>query len=509
MRTVRQTLTAGGTLLTALVISTSYSAAQDTGPTLRTLYNFTGGSGGGNPFASVVVGPDGVLYGTTDGGTTSNGTVFSLTPPASPGGAWTETVLHSFAGAPTDGANPFAPVVIGPGGVLYGTTNVGGTSNNGTVFALNPPATPGGAWTETVLHSFAGSPDDGANPQVGVVIGGAGVIYGTTAGGGISACIFGGCGTVFSLKTPASPGSSWTETVLYHFNNSEGSNPEGGLVIGNGVLYGTTYFGGTSSNGTVFSLTPPVSPGGAWTEAVLHDFTPLSGDGTIPAAGVVIGSGGVLYGTTFSGGTFDFGTAFSLTPPTSPGGPWTETLLHNFGSSSHDGTSPLSALVIGSGGVLYGTTEDGGSTSSGCGFTGCGTVFVLTPPGSAGGAWTESILHYFNSTDGACHCSQFLRIPWYRTGRHARSLLLRRDSLRQIHVSSYTTPSGKRALLPPKRTVEWVEPTLSSAPSARAQPGLAYDAATQVRGGLRPVLQQVARPSGTGRHSQVSTAPGA
>jgi uncharacterized repeat protein (TIGR03803 family) len=400
MRTVRQTLTIGGALLTALVILTSYAAAQDTSPTLRTLYNFTGGSGGGNPFASVVIGPDGVLYGTTDGGTTSNGTVFSLTPPASPGGAWTETVLHSFAGAPTDGATPFeSSVAIGPGGVLYGTTEYGGTSNNGTVFSLKPPATPGGAWTETVLHSFAGSPNDGGNPLAGVVISG-GVLYGTTTGGGISACPFGGCGIVFSLKPPSSPGGSWTETVLHSFEYSDGSNPWGNLVIGSGVLYGTTYLGGTAGNGTVFSLTPPASPGGAWTETVLHSFAPLSGDGAVPEAGVVIGSGGVLYGTTFSGGAFDFGTAFSLTPPTSPGGPWTETLLHSFGSSSHDGMVPTSVLVIGGGGVLYGTTQYGGSTSGSCGFMGCGTIFVLTPP-SAGGTWTESILLYFDATDGA------------------------------------------------------------------------------------------------------------
>jgi len=343
MRTVREVLTTGGTLLTALLVLLSNSVAQDTRPTLTTLYSFAGGS---------------------------------------------------------DGSDPLAGVVIGPGGVLYGTTQLGGTSNNGTVFSLTPPAAPGGPWTETLLHSFAGSPDDGANPQEGVVISGAGILYGTTVSGGLSDCIFEYCGTAFSLKPPASPGGAWTETVLYRFNNSIGSNPEGSLVIGSGVLYGTTSLGGTASNGTVFSLTPPTSSGGAWTETVLHDFTPLSGDGGGPEAGVAIGSGGVLYGTTFFDG-LGSGTVFSLTPPASPGGSWTETVLYNFGSTVHDGLYPMSAVVIGDGGVLYGTTQDGGSTSGSCGFMGCGTVFVLTPPGSAGGAWTESILHYFNSTDGA------------------------------------------------------------------------------------------------------------
>ena len=401
MRTFRQTLTIGSTLLTAFLILTSYSAAQDTSPSLRTLYNFTGGSGGGNPFASVVIGSDGVLYGTTDGGTTSNGTVFSLTPPASPGGAWTEAVLHSFAGAPNDGANPFAPVVIGHGGVLYGTTNVGGTSNNGTVFSLTPPASAGGAWTETVLHSFDGSPNDGADAQAGVVIGDNGVLYGTTTGGGIFACPFGGCGTVFALRPPPSPGGSWTETELHAFRYTDGGTPVGGVVIGSGMLYGTTSIGGGFANGTAFSLTPPATPGDSWTETTLHNFGSTSADGTEPRAGVVIGSGGVLYGTTFTGGLLGAGKVFSLTPPASSGGSWTETVLCNFGGSDHAALNPASALVIGSGGALYGTTQDGGSTSSSCGFMGCGTIFVLTPPGSAGGTWTESILLYFDATDGA------------------------------------------------------------------------------------------------------------
>src|ERR1700733_10990555 len=97
-------------------------------------------------------------------------------------------------------------VIIGHGGVLYGTTEGGGTSNNGTVFSLTPPGPPGGVWTETVLYSFAGSPNDGANPEAGVVIGGGGVLYGTTAGGGISACAFGGSAPVITLKRASFPG---------------------------------------------------------------------------------------------------------------------------------------------------------------------------------------------------------------------------------------------------------------------------------------------------------------
>jgi len=124
------------------------------------------------------------------------GTVFSLTPPSSTGGSWTEAVLYRFAGSPSDGSNPFSGVVIGSGGVLYGTTRLGGSLDNGTVFSLTPPVSPGGSWTESVLYNFTGA-SDGNGPE-GVVIGSGGVLYGTTSGGGNPICDF-GCGTVFSL----------------------------------------------------------------------------------------------------------------------------------------------------------------------------------------------------------------------------------------------------------------------------------------------------------------------
>ncbi len=402
MRTVWRVLTMGGTIVATLLVLPSYSAAQDTSPRLRTLYSFRGGSDGSAPIDGVVIGPGRVLYGTTEvGGTSNNGTVFSLTPPASPGGVWTEVVLHSFAGAPNDGATPTASVAIGPDGALYGTTYYGGTFNNGTVFSLTPPASPGGQWTETVLHSFTGAPNRGANPEAGLVIGRGGVLYGTTFAGGVANGFING--TVFTLIPPASPGGPWTETVIHSFSGSDGGNPFGGVVIGGGeVLYGATLDGGTAGGGTVFSLTPPAHAGGTWTEAELYSFSG-GGEGGNPYGGVVIGNGGELYGTTFGGGASNFGTAFSLTPPASPAGSWTETVLHNFGDSPHDGMSPTSTLAIGSDGVLYGTTQSGGSPSSICpeGMGSCGTVFSLKPPASSGSAWTESILHSFNSTDGA------------------------------------------------------------------------------------------------------------
>jgi len=125
------------TIVAVLGISAPLGLAQDSS-SFRTLYSFTSQSDGSNPVAGVVIGSGGVLYGTTAAGGTSNaGTVFSLTPPASPGGAWTENVLHSFTGG-IDGADPVAALVIGKNGVLYGTTSSGGASNAGTVFALKP-----------------------------------------------------------------------------------------------------------------------------------------------------------------------------------------------------------------------------------------------------------------------------------------------------------------------------------------------------------------------------------
>ena len=351
-------------------------------PKLTILHRFSG-----QLRAGLAIGGDGVLYGTTI--QSGNGTVFSLTPPASQGGAWTETTLHSFAGQPGDGANPFGGVAIGSGGVLYGTTQIGGTSNHGTVFSLTPPAVPGGAWTETILHNFTGHPGDGASPLAGVVIDSAGVLYGTTSLGGNA-----GGGTVFSLTPPATPGASWTEALLHQFGaSSDGSQPEASPTVDhNGVLFGTTSGGGTSGYGIVFSLKPPASPGGHWAETILHQFSGSPGDGRFSTANVIIGSGGVLYGATFDGGSANSGAVFSLMPPASPGGPWTETILHSFLGGS-DGRYPVSGLTIGAG-VLYGTTSAGGGSD-------LGTVFSLTPPASPGGPWTETILHKFTGGDGS------------------------------------------------------------------------------------------------------------
>jgi uncharacterized repeat protein (TIGR03803 family) len=196
----------------------------------------------------LVLGSGGVLYGTTiEGGTSYVGTVFSLKPPVRSGAAWTETVLYNFTGG-SDGEDPIG-LAIGSGGVLYGTTGGGGTSGNGTVYSLTPPVSPGGHWTPATLYSFPGG-SGGGNPAASLLVAKNGVLFGTTTGGSS------GFGTVFALKPPISPGGSWTEVVLHSFSGSDGASPAQRLIFGGGVFYGTTQDGGTAGFGTVFSLTP-------------------------------------------------------------------------------------------------------------------------------------------------------------------------------------------------------------------------------------------------------------
>jgi len=188
--------------------------------TESTLYTFTGGSDGELPEAPLAIGPGGALYGTTyyggsgvcyvEGGflTKGCGAVFQLTPPSSSGAPWTYSVIYNFTGADGDGAAPVAGVAVGKDGAIYGTTPSGGSAASasaclptyhviagcGIVFELTPPPLPGGAWTETILHSFSGTDGDGAIPLGSLTLSSAGILYGTTSAGGTA-----GRGTVFAI----------------------------------------------------------------------------------------------------------------------------------------------------------------------------------------------------------------------------------------------------------------------------------------------------------------------
>jgi uncharacterized repeat protein (TIGR03803 family) len=305
----------------------------------------------------------GALYSTTEaGGAFGVGTVFQLTPPAVAGGGWTETVLHSFNGS--DGEYPYAGLISDASGTFYSDTNWGGTYGKGTVFKLTPPTVAGGGWTETVVHSFAGS--DGFEPVGSLISDASGALYGVTNRGGIS-----DLGTVFKLTPPSVAGGSWTEQVLYTFTGgTDGAVPQAGVIFdASGALYGTTYVGGANGSGTVFKLTPPAVGGGAWIETILYSFS--GSDGATPFTTLIFDASGALYGTTLGGGAFGVGTVFQLTPPSVAGGAWTETILHSFAGS--DGARPYAGLISDPYGALYGTTSAGGTN-------GAGTVFKLTLP---------------------------------------------------------------------------------------------------------------------------------
>ncbi len=361
--------------------------------TLHTLYSFTGKGGDGElPYGGLTVGANAKLYGTTVfGGASGTGTVFELDPPAAPGGTWRESVLYSFGGG-ADGANPYGTMVFGSNGALYGTTATGGAANEGVVFELAPPADPGGVWTETILHDF-GSPGDGANPFGGLIFGGNGKLYGTTFSGGVadSTCYGGQCGTVFALEPPTVAGGAWTETIVYAFpEGKSGSNPAAGVLIGpGGFLYGVTVYGGGGGDGTIFYLRPPQTAGEEWTETILYSFGSTLGSGWFPRGNLVAGKDGTLYGTT-SGGS---GTVFRLETP----GYWIES-AYDFPFAV--GYESYGGVVIGPNEQLFGTAFEGGIVSQSCGNLGCGTVFVATPPPSSGGTWSGTMLHTFTGVNG-------------------------------------------------------------------------------------------------------------
>lgn len=339
------------------------SPMADGGWTETVLHSFNfDGVDGVSPESSLAIDGVGNLYGTTyGGGAHEYGTVFELSPMA--GGGWSEAILHSFNN-PGDGYAAVAGLVLDSAGNLYGTTVEGGWYNSGTVFELSPGA--GGLWTEKILHHFGSSNTDGGGPFGGVTLD-AGNLYGTTTGGGAY-----NAGTVYEIIR-----KTGTEKVLHSFNNSgEGHYPVAGVILdGAGNVYGTTSAGGQTQHcgvqrcpspaGTVFELTPNKS--GNWSVKVLHTFLGNGGDGTIPDAGLVFDAAGNLYGTTSAGGSNGYGTVFELTPGT--GGSWTETVLYSWGNTPSD-DAPRAGVILDAAGNLYGTTP--GDFSN-------GAVFEVTP----------------------------------------------------------------------------------------------------------------------------------
>jgi hypothetical protein len=415
----RKSLVVRGGLVAMLIVACLSTAAFAAGPSEGVLYSFPSNEYGASlPEGNLVADSAGNLYGTAaktvDGA--GLGFVFELVRPVPPSEEWTLNVLYSFT-AFSNGAIPTNGVIFDGSGNLYGTTYEGGTGSGvGVIFELTPPAIEGEQWTETVLYSFQGSPNDGEYPSGGLVFDSSGNLYGVTSQGGEGefSCEYGagyGCGVVFELTPPTTGSGEWTETVIHYFDVGKGGeDPVGAPILdGKGILYGVAHQGGSDGDGVVYRLAPPSTTGGVWNYAVLHNFAGSPTDGA-EAYGSLTMHGDGLYGTTVMGGQNSNGTVFELTPPAAPGGEWTDNILHSFGATSTDGTGPAYNVIFDKTGNLYGITGSGGGNSNACAAGYCGTVYELSPPATQGANWTETILHSFpaNAKDGSAPYSGLL-----------------------------------------------------------------------------------------------------
>ena len=325
---------------------------MDASGNVTVLHHFAGAEGR-NPYGALIQASDGNFYGTTYwGGTADMGTVFRMDP------AGNVTTLHSFTGP--DGAHVYARLLRTADGNFYGTTYDGGATNNGTIFKIDASG------NLTTIHFFSGP--DGRNPRAGLIQASDGNFYGTTAAGGVNTGTS-NYGTVFKMDP------SGVVTTLHSFGSFDGDSPYHELIeASDGNLYGTTNYGGPSlagASGSVFK----VDRAGKVTTGV-HYFT--GSQGKWPVGGLIEGTDGMLYGTTYTGGAGGSGTVFKMDFSGA------RTTLHSF--SGTDGSSPRSPLLKASDGNFYGTASFGGRDK--------GTVFKLDPSG------TVTAVHIFEGTDG-------------------------------------------------------------------------------------------------------------
>jgi uncharacterized repeat protein (TIGR03803 family) len=297
--------------------------------------------------------------------------------------AQTYSNLYSFCAQTgcADGAGPQYGLIADTAGNLFGTAGQ-------VVFELSPDGS--GGWTYSVIHVFCTQTPcpDGSSPSGSLIVDSAGNLYGVTQSGGK------GAGIVYELMPQG--GGQWKFFLMSSFCKRvaciDGEGPSGGLSYfgqksgapydGTSPLYGTTQTGGEYQKGTVYRLTPP--PAGAkrtwWKSKTLYSFCPEGGgcltDGYQPKTGVVVDSNHLLYGTTNYGGQFYSGTVFKLTRS---GSTWAKQILHTMCSANHcaDGAIPLGLTENGAG-DLFGVTMTG-QQKPGCAKRDCGTVFELSP----------------------------------------------------------------------------------------------------------------------------------
>ncbi len=347
--------------LIAVAILTGAANAAEHG--YRTIYRFQGGSDGWTPIGLPAVDKNGDLYGATaDGVAYHGGTIYKLTAPQTHSGTWTKTLLHTF---PSGNGGYAVSVVIGPDGALYGFAF--GPQTCGFVWQLTRAGAADGAWRYAVLYAFTGT-SDGCGPQGNPVFDAEGNLYGAAQLGGELCVSYARCGTVFELKRSATKRGKWHFTVLHTFTGDpDGMEPFAGVTLDQqGNVYGTTNYGGTYGWGAVYRVAPPKTKGGAWRETVLYSLDSGMDMGANPSGPVIFDSSGNIYGTAAFGGDLNCqgghgcGTLFELTPPTAENAAWTSTTLYNFQGGS-DGVLPEGYMVFDRQGNLYSTTYLGGT----------------------------------------------------------------------------------------------------------------------------------------------------
>lgn len=292
---------------------------------------------------------------------------------------FTEQTLYSFCALSSclDGVAPTGALVIDTAGNLYGTTNYGGATGEGTAFELMHRKD---GWSLKTLYDFChdGTPHcaDGSQPQLGLTFAGAqagGLYDGTSPLLGIAT--EGGTpgdGLIFQIKPSTMRDSHWVEDSVYAFCDSSDAGcgrpyygPQGIMVDGHGNIYGGTAGGGQNAGGVIFEIIPDASRT-TWTATVLYDFCSLSNcaDGGFAGGAPLLDDAGNLYGTTLQGGIN--ATCCGVLYKLSSSGPgWTETLLHTFcaeGGHCPQGAIPRGRLITDSVGTLYGVTSDGGKS---------------------------------------------------------------------------------------------------------------------------------------------------
>lgn len=333
--------------------ATPYSSFIASGSTLYSMTSF-GGKGSGNIFSFNTgtnaltslysfagnntdgVSPEGgflqsgnILYGTTtQGGTTGDGTIFSFNTTTGD-----ESLLYSFPGG-SGGQYP-DEAILSLGSLFYGTTDLGGSGNGGTIFSFNPATN-----TTTILHTFTGGANDGLNSTYGVLVPSGSTLYGVSSEGGAS-----NDGAIYSFNT-----TNNHLTVLHSFTGSGGYYPEGGVTLSGNILYGTTSGGGTPFDGLLYSYN--LSTG---TYTILHSFD--GNDGQLPT-GELLQSGSTLYGVTEYGGADDDGAIYSFNLSTDQ-----FNLIHSFDGA--DGANPWQNSLVLANNTIYGMTSDGGTDSDG------------------------------------------------------------------------------------------------------------------------------------------------